>query len=116
MANASGVIGVNHQRVFKALEIDRFAFGVDFVFAVILVPLGDGRILVHIFDDLPPAHAGVVGAEADFTLLGGVRNDAHFSAAEIIVEKILEPHAGDEKEVPRIGLAALHGVFIGTFG
>src|SRR4029077_13486014 len=35
--------------------------------------------------------------------------DAHFGAAEVVVEKILEPHAGDEEEVPRI-LAALHSV------
>src|SRR5208282_1118754 len=30
---------------------------------------------------------------------------------EVIVEKILEPHAGDEEKIPWIRLAALHGVF-----
>src|SRR5262245_32960322 len=78
--------------------------------AVGLVPLGDGSVFVHILNDLAPADAGVVGTEGNFALLCGIRNDAHFGAAEIVVEKILEPHAGDEQEVPRIGLAALHGV------
>src|SRR5208282_3756872 len=97
------------ESMFKALEIDALALGVDFMFAVILVPLGDRRVLVHVLDDLAPAYARVVGAEANFALLRGVRNDAHFGAAEVVVEKILEPHAGDEEEIPRI-LAALHGV------
>jgi len=42
-------------------------------------------------------------------LLRGVRDDAHLGAAEVVVEKILKPHAGDEEEVPGI-LATLHGV------
>src|SRR5271169_3870903 len=109
VADTSGVIGVDVQRVFKALKIDALALGVDFVFAVVLVPLGDRRVLVHVLDDLAPAYARVVGAEGNFALLRGVRDDAHFGAAEVVVEKILEPHTGDEEEVPRI-LAALHGV------
>src|SRR5207245_10089437 len=116
VTNASGIVGVNDERVFEALEIDGFALGVDFVFAVILVPLGNGRVLVHVFDDLAPAHARVVGAEADFTLLGGVGDNAHFGAAEMVVEKILEPHASDKEEVPWVGLAALHGILISTLG
>src|SRR5262249_8136321 len=62
VANASGVIGVNDQRVFEGFEIDVLALGVDFVFAVILVPLRDGRVLVHVFDDLTPSHTSVVSA------------------------------------------------------
>src|SRR5205807_2003899 len=116
VANAGSVFGVDHQGVFKAFEVNGFALGIDFVFAVGLVPFGDGRVLVHVFDDLAPAYARVVGAEGDFALLRGVRNDAHFGAAEIVIEKILEPHAGDEEEVPRVGLAALHGVFDGAVG
>src|SRR5580704_7382356 len=65
VADASGVIGINFQRVFKALQIDALAFGVDFVFAVVLVPLGDGCVLVHVLDDLAPADARIVGAEGD---------------------------------------------------
>src|SRR5260221_13187984 len=56
---------------------------------VVLVPLGHRRVLVHVFDDLPPAHAGVVSAEADLSLLRGVRDDAHFRAAEVVVDKSL---------------------------
>src|SRR5580700_6716320 len=109
MADASRVVSVNPQGVFEALEIDAFALGVDFVFAVVLVPLGDRRVFVHVLDDLAPAYAGVVSAEGDLALLRSVGDDAHFSAAEVVVEKILEPHAGDKEEVPGI-LAALHGV------
>src|SRR5258706_3881255 len=93
------------------VEIDLLALGVDFMLAVRLIPLGDGRILVHVLNDFAPAYAGVVRAEGNFALLRGVRNDAHFGAAEIVVKEILEPHAGDEEEVPRVGLAALHSVF-----
>src|SRR5580700_3110214 len=95
VADAGGVIGVNLQGVFKALQIDALALRVDFVFAVVLVPLGNRRVLVHVFDDLAPAYTGVVSAEGDFALLRGVGDDAHFGAAEVVVEKILEPHAGD---------------------
>src|SRR4029077_18039621 len=45
LTKASGVVGVNHQGVFEALEVDGLALGVDFMFAVVLVPLGDSRIL-----------------------------------------------------------------------
>src|SRR5579872_1140011 len=82
---------------------------------VSLVPLGYGRILVHVLDDLPPAYAGVICAEGNLALLRGVGNDAHFGAAEVVVEEILEPHTCDEQEVPRVGGAALHGVFVGSF-
>src|SRR5258708_7127104 len=110
--NARSVIGIDNERVFIGSEIDVLALGVNLVLPVILVPLGDGRVLVHVFDDVAPAHAGVVRAEADFALLRAVGNDAHFSAAEIVVEEILEPHSGDEEEVPRVLRAALHGIFV----
>src|SRR5208283_4726463 len=115
VANAGGVIGINHERVLVGAEVDGLAFGVDFVLAVGLVPFGDSRVLVHVFDDLAPADAGVVGAEADFALLRAVGDDAHFGAAEIVVEEILEPHAGDEEEVPWILRATLHGIFVRAF-
>ena len=112
VANTRCVVSINLQRVLVALQVDVLAFGVDFVLAVRLVPLGHGRVLVHVLDDLPPSHAGVVRAEADLALLRGVRNDAHLGAPEVVIEQILEPHPRDEQEVPRIALAALHGVFI----
>src|SRR5882762_6618049 len=112
--NARSVTGVNDQRMLVGAEVDALALGVNLVLSVVLVPLGDGRVLVHVFDDVAPAHTGVVRAEADFALLRAVGNDAHFGAAEIVVEEILEPHAGDKEEVPRVLRAALHGVFIGA--
>src|ERR1700687_1888714 len=108
VADTRGVFGVDVQGVLVGVEIDLLALGVDLVFAVRLIPLGDGRVLVHVLDDFAPAHAGVVRAEGDFTLLRGVGNDAHLGAAEVVVKEILEPHTGDEEEVPRI-LTALNG-------
>ncbi len=49
----------------------------------------------------------VIGAEGNFAFLRAVRNNAHFRAAEIVVEQILKPHARDEQEVPRIGATLL---------
>ena len=97
---------------FKA---DLLAAGEDFVTAMLLVPLGERGGHVHLLDDVPPAHAGVVGAEADLAFLGGVGDDALLGAAEVVVEEILEPHAGDEEEVPAIG-AALFDVGHGAVG
>src|SRR6266849_1602442 len=114
VADTRGVFGVDFQGVFIGVEINLLALGVDLVLAVGLVPLGDGRVLVHVFDDFAPADAGVVRAEGNFALLCGIRDDAHLGAAGVVVEQILEPHAGDEQEVPRVGLAALHGVFVGA--
>src|SRR5208283_849359 len=116
VAHASGVVRVNDERVLIGAEVDALTFGVDFMLAVVLVPLGHGRVLVHVLDDLAPADAGVVGTEADFALLRAVGDDAHFGAAEVVVEEILEPHPRDEQEVPGILRAALHGVFVGALG
>src|SRR6478672_1911484 len=84
--------------------------GIDSMFAVLLVPLGDGRGLVHVLDDLPPADSGGVRAEGNFTQLRRIRNDAHLGASEVIVEQILEPHSSNEQEVPGI-VAALLNVY-----
>src|SRR5262245_28800807 len=84
------------------------------MFAVLLVPLGNAGRLVHVLDNLPPADSRVVGAEGNFAQLGGVRDDAHFRASEVVVEEILEPHSGDEQEVPRI-LAPLLDILEAAF-
>ena len=91
------------------------AAGEDLVTAVLLVPLGEGRGHVHLLDDVPPADAGVVGAEGDLPFLRGIRDDAALGAAEVVVEQILEPHAGDEQEVPAVA-AALMDVRDGAVG
>ena len=82
------------------------AAGEDLMAAVLLIPLGEGGRHVHLLDDVAPSHAGVVGAEADLAFLRGVGDDALLGAAEVVVEQVLEPHAGDEEEVPAV-LAAL---------
>src|SRR5438552_7465915 len=103
-------LGPFHMRLIRArqiafveLEIVRcisqlnfFAASKDFVPTMLFVPLTHSRVLVHVLDDVAPANPRVVGAETDLALLSAVRNDAHLSAAEVIVEKILEPHTGDE--------------------
>src|SRR5262249_19246255 len=115
-AKARCGLGVHDQRGVEAHEGHVLAPGVNLVVAMRLLSLGDGCVFLYVFFDLASAATGVVGAEADFALLGGVRNDAHFGAAEIVVEQVLEPHAGDKQKVPRVGLAALHGVFISALG
>src|SRR5262249_46887895 len=58
------------------------------------------RDAVHLLDDLAPADAGVVGAEADLSRLRRVGDDAHLGAAEVVVEEVLEPHPGDRQQPP----------------
>ena len=53
-------------------------------------------------DDIAPADSCVVSTETDLSFLGSVRNNAHLSATKIVIEEILEPHAGDEEEIPTI--------------
>src|ERR1019366_9487598 len=62
---------------------------------------------VHLLDDVAPADAGIVGAERNLALLRGIGNDALLGAPEIVVKEILEPHAGDEQEVPAVAAAFL---------
>src|SRR4028118_2351083 len=79
---------------------------------VLFVPLGNRRVLVHLLDDVAPTYPRVIGAETDLALLRAVRDDAHLRAAEVVVEQVLEPHAGDEEEIPAVvaaGLEALLG-------
>src|SRR5678815_1714439 len=70
--------------------------------AMLLIPFRHRRILVHILNNIAPANSRVVGTEGDFTFLCTVRNDAHFSAPEVVVKQVLEPHACDKEEVPTI--------------
>src|SRR5262245_32735688 len=76
--------------------------------SVLLLPLRDGRVLVHVLDDVSPTNTCVVSTEGDFTFLSSVRNDAHLSASEVVVEEILEPHTRDKQEVPAIGTTHLN--------
>src|SRR6185437_11440891 len=69
---------------------------------MVFIPLGNRGVLVHVLDDVPPANASVVSTETDLAFLSAVGDDAHLRAAEIVIEQILEPHAGDEQEIPTI--------------
>src|SRR5687767_4591475 len=70
--------------------------------AMVFIPLRDSRVLVHVFNNVPPTTPRVVSTEGDLTFLRSVRNDAHLGAPEIVIEEILEPHACDKQEVPAI--------------
>src|SRR5262249_32262771 len=74
----------------------------DFVPAVFFVPFRHGCVLMHVLNNVSPTDTRIIGAETDLPFLRSVRNDAHLSAAEIVIKQILEPHAGDEQEVPAI--------------
>src|ERR1035437_4365895 len=49
--------------------------------------------------------SGALGAERNFALLRGIGDDALLGAPEVVVKEILEPHAGDEQEVPAVAAA-----------
>jgi len=105
---------VQHQIILLLLlDTDLLAACEDLVTAMLLVPLGEGSGHVHLLDDVAPPYAGVVGAEADLAFLRGVGDDALLGAAEVVVEEVLEPHSGDEEEVPAVA-AALLDVFHGA--
>src|SRR6266478_1723304 len=93
---------IEFQVVRLVRHLNFFAAGKYFVTAVLLIPLRDGRILVHVFDDISPAYACVICTEGDLAFLSSVRDNAHLRATKIIVEEVLEPHAGDEKKIPTI--------------
>ncbi len=90
------------ERVGEDGQGEVLVLGVDGVAAVGAVPLGDGGVGLHLLEDVPPAGAGVVGAEADLAELGAVGDDAHLGAAEIVVEQILEPHPRHEEDAPLV--------------
>src|SRR5215472_10961085 len=81
--------------------------GKDLMPSVLVIPLGERGRHMHLLDDVAPAYPGVISAEADLAFLRGVRNDALLGTPEVVVVEILEPHAGDEQEVPAIGAALL---------
>src|SRR3990172_8217803 len=89
--------------------------GVNGMLTVPLIPLCDGRVLVHLFQDVWPTDPGVICAERNFAFQRSVGDDAHFGAPEVVVKQVLEPHAGNKQKVPRI-LAALDAHTIALAG
>src|ERR1017187_2360174 len=96
-----------------AFEADFLTAGEDLVLAILLVPLGKRGRHVHFLDDVPPADAGIVSAEGNFAFLRGIGNNALLGTPEIVIEQVLEPHAGDKQEVPTV-LPALLDVVQGA--
>src|SRR5437870_13454985 len=83
--------------------------GKNLMATMLFIPLGERSRHVHLLNDVPPAHARVVGTERNLAFLCGIRNDALLRPPEIVVKQILEPHAGDKQEVPTV-LPPLHNV------
>src|ERR1022692_3554862 len=96
-----------------ALQSDFLAAGEDLVLAILLVPLGERSGHMHFFDDVPPADAGIVSTEGDFAFLRRIGNNTLLGTPEIVIEQVLEPHAGDKQEVPTV-LPALLDVVQGA--
>ena len=84
--NSRNVCRIQHEIVIVVRKRNIVPAGIDSVFAMLLVLLGNSRGLVHVLDDFPPADSGVVRAEGDLTELRRIRNDAHLGSAEVIVE------------------------------
>src|SRR2546428_7387330 len=85
LAHSGCVLCTDFQRVLIALQIDFFAFGIDLVLSVLPIPLGDCRVLVHIFDDLTPANSCVGSAEGHLSLLSGVGNTTQFCSTAVVI-------------------------------
>src|SRR4029079_13965406 len=98
-----------------AVRGSALAAGEDLMTAMLFVPLGERGGHVHLLDDVAPADSRVVGAEGDLTFLGRIRNDAALGASEVVVEQILEPHPGNEQEVPAVRTATVD-VGLGAIG
>src|SRR5580698_8840428 len=81
----------------------------DLMTPMLFVPLRQRGSHMHLLNNVPPAYARVVSAETDLAFLCGVRNNALFRPPEVVVEKILEPHACDKQEIPSI-LSPLHHI------
>src|SRR5438270_7041892 len=75
---------------------------------MLLIPFRDGRVLMHMLNDVAPADAGIVGAETNLAFLSSIRNYAHLRTTEVVIEKILEPHPSDEKKIPTISPSSFY--------
>src|SRR6266481_4101846 len=101
------VIVIQPQLVGLVIHTHFFATGEDLMAAMLFIPLGERGGHVHLFNDVAPAHAGVVSAETDFAFLRGIGNNALLSAAEVVIIEVLEPHSSNEQEIPAVSAALL---------
>src|SRR5438309_1187589 len=89
-------VGIQLQADRSLANTDVLSAREDLMAAMLVIPLSERGSHVHLLDDVSPAHTGVVRAEADLAFLRSVRNDALLGATEVVIEQVLEPHAGDE--------------------
>src|SRR5208283_3722663 len=76
---------------------------------VLFIPFGQGSRHVHLLNDVPPPHPGVVSAERNLPLLRRIRDNALLRPPEIIVKQILKPHPRNKQKVPPV-LPTLHHI------
>src|ERR1044071_3950778 len=63
---------IQNQTVALVRELDVLATGKNFVATVLLIPLRDSRVLMHVFNNVPPTNTRVVGAEGNLAFLRSV--------------------------------------------
>src|SRR5580765_3369500 len=80
-----------------------FGGGKYLVTAARFVPIHQRRRHVHFFHNLAPSHTCVISAKRDLAFLSCVGDDAHLSAAEVIIKQVLKPHARNKQEIPAVG-------------
>src|SRR5580700_6626522 len=98
--------------MLRAAELHALPAGENLMPAVLFVPLAQRGGHMHLLDDVPPTHPGVVSAQITLNFLGGVGDDALLRPPKIVVEQKLEPHARPEQPVPAVALATenvVHG-------
>src|SRR5580704_10700193 len=91
--------------MLRAAELHALPAGENLMPAVLFVPLAQRGGHMHLLDDVPPTHPGVVSAKRNLTFLRGVGDNALLGPPEIVVEQILEPHARHEQQVPAVAPA-----------
>src|ERR1700755_2081163 len=91
LVRALEVYFVQHEADRSLGQLDLLVLREYLVAAVLLVPRRDGRVLVHLLDDVAPADARVIRAETYLALLRARGDDAHLRTAEGVVDKVLEP-------------------------
>src|ERR1700756_1164100 len=95
-----------NQMMFGTAKVDALAAGKNLMPPMLLIPLCQSGGHVHLLDDVPPAHPGVVSAKGNLSLLRSVGDNALLGPAEIVFEQILEPLARHEQQVPAVAPAA----------
>src|SRR5246500_5967805 len=89
-----------NQMMFGTVKVDAFSANKNLMPPMLLIPLCQRGGHVHLLDDVPPSHPGVVSAKGNLSLLRSVGDNALLGPAEILVEQILEPAVRGGHVVP----------------